>query len=248
MPIDFGPQGVSRRLPPTSAAFCARDARREALRQLDALAKKMEKKSRVGELAKLAGTAETTVEEWLAVLARCFQLQDGLMVLELDRVLDSSPGDLDSHRAAVRAAREKRREVISDSTAQLLTRMDAAASGANEQVLLHPLKARKVVRSGNEVASDVVVFHDQLGIEANRVAIEAKSWRDAAVDARDDTLDFGERGAKAVARFSVKTFDGAKDGTEKILESVAERLAKRRASNQHTAQPEPVISADEPKE
>ncbi|MCM3662192.1 hypothetical protein M3148_14500 [Georgenia satyanarayanai] len=35
--------------------------------------------------------AEAKVEECLAVLARCFQLQDGIAVLELDRVLDASP-------------------------------------------------------------------------------------------------------------------------------------------------------------
>jgi hypothetical protein len=104
-----------------------------ALLQLDALAKKMEKKSRVGDLAKLSGAAEETVEEWLAVLARCFQLQDGLDVLELDRVLDSSPDDVDRHRTALKAARIKRRDDISKSTTRLLSRMDAAAAGANDQ-------------------------------------------------------------------------------------------------------------------
>jgi len=36
----------------------------------------------------------------LAVLARTFQLQDGVAVLELDRVLDASPDELDNHRSA----------------------------------------------------------------------------------------------------------------------------------------------------
>ena len=61
-----------------------------ALRQLDALAEKMEKKANLGDLAKASKEAESKVKEWLAVLARCFQLQDGLAVLELDRVLDAS--------------------------------------------------------------------------------------------------------------------------------------------------------------
>jgi hypothetical protein len=210
------------------AAQTIATAQAYALLQLDALAKKMEKKSKVGDLAKLSGMAEETVEEWLAVLARCFQLQDGLDVLELDRVLDSSPDDVDRHRAALRAARAKRRDDISRSTARLLSRMDSAAVGANEQVLFHPLKAGRVVRSGNEVAGDVLVFHETLGIDGERSAIEAKLWREAVGDARDDAVEITERSAKAVGQFSVKTFKGAQTGTEKLVEGAAERLPWRR--------------------
>lgn len=219
-----------------------------ALLQLDALAKKMEKKSKVGDLAKLSGTAEETVEDWLAVLARCFQLQDGLDILELDRVLDSSPDDVDRHRTALRAARAKRRDDISKSTARLLSRMDAAAAGANEQVLLHPLKAGRVVRSGNEVAGDVLVFHEKLGITGERSAIEAKPWREAVGDARDDAVDITERSAKAVGSFSVKTFEGAKSGTEKLVESAAERLPWRRGGSAPSASASAADAGDEPSE
>lgn len=198
-----------------------------ALRQLDALAEKMEKKSKVGDLAKLAGTAEATVEEWLAVLARCFQLQDGLAVLELDRVLASSPDDLESHRAAVRAGRKKRRDLISESTERLLSRMDAAAQSANEQVLFHPLKSGTVVRSGNEVAADVTVFHERLGIESGREAIETKRWRAAVGEARDTAFQTGSRGVVVVAQLGVRTFEGAKSSAEKLTDAVAERLPHR---------------------
>lgn len=207
-----------------------------ALLQLDALAKKMEKKSKVGELAQLSGKAEETVEEWLAVLARCFQLQDGLDILELDRVLDSSPDDVDRHRTALKAARAKRRDDISKSTARLLSRMDAAAVGANQQVLFHPLKAGRVVRSGNELADDVLVFHETLGIGGQRSAIEAKPWREAVGDARDDAVEITERSAKAVGNFSVKTFEGAKSGTERLVESAAERLPWRRGNAERDPQ------------
>ena len=199
-----------------------------ALRQLDALAEKVEKKSRVGELDKLTGTAEATVEEWLAVLARCFQLQDGLAILELDRVMDSSPDDVDRHRIALRAARTKRRDDISKSTARLLSRMDAAAVGANQQVLFHPLKAGRVVRSGNEVADDLVVFHERLGIAGTRTSIEAKPWREAVGDARSDAVEISERSAKAVGRFGARAFEGAKAGTERLAEEAAAGWARLR--------------------
>jgi hypothetical protein len=75
-----------------------------ALRQLDALAEKMERKTKIGDLAKMAKEAESKVQGWLVVLARCFQLQDAIAVLELDRVLDAAPDDLDGHRLGLKAS------------------------------------------------------------------------------------------------------------------------------------------------
>lgn len=201
-----------------------------ALRQLDALAEKMERKSKVGDLVRLTGHAEATVEEWLAVLARCFQLQDGLAILELDRVLNSSPADVDNHRLAVRAARDKRRNLISKSTDHLLARMDAAALSANRQVLFHPLKSGTVVRSGNELAADVIVFHERLGIEAAREPMHAKPWRVAVGEAKDATIETGGKAATAVAEFGVRSFDGAKAGVKTLSTVVAEQLPRRRHS------------------
>jgi hypothetical protein len=50
-------------------------------------------------------------------------------VLELDRVLDAAPDDLDNgHRLGLKASRQKRLDTISRSTGRLLARMDAAGS------------------------------------------------------------------------------------------------------------------------
>ncbi|WP_454855812.1 hypothetical protein [Promicromonospora soli] len=76
---------------------------------------------------------------------RSFRLHDALS--ELDRVLDSTPDELDRHRLGLRAARRKRLELISRATERLMARMDAAASGANWKVLLNPAASPKVVRS-----------------------------------------------------------------------------------------------------
>ncbi len=92
---------------------------------------------KIGDLAEASKDAELKVQEWLAVLARCFQLHDAVAVLELDRVLDASPEELDQHRLALRAARQNRLELISRSTERLMARVDAAAGTANTKVLLH---------------------------------------------------------------------------------------------------------------
>lgn len=198
-----------------------------ALRQLDVLAEKMERKSSVGDLAKISKGAEVAVEDWLAVLARCFQLQDALAVIELDRVLDSSPNELDRHRIGLRAAREKRREQIAQSTVRLLERLDAAAGMANVKVLLHPLKSGAVVRSGNEVAADIVVFNQRLGIGGGRENLTAKRWGEAVGEVVDDTLETLADGVGTVKRFGMKGLGGAKSTGEKLTGGIAQRLHRR---------------------
>ena len=139
-----------------------------ALRQLDALAEKMERKTKISDIAKVAKEAESKVQGWLVVLARCFQLQDAIAVLELDRVLDAAPEDLDGHRLGLKASRQKRLDTISRSTGHLMARVDAAAGTANTKVLLHPATSAAVVQSRAHVASAVADFNGRLGIESGR--------------------------------------------------------------------------------
>jgi len=198
------------------------------LRQLDALAEKIERETKISELAKTSNDAKSKVQEWLAVLARCFQLQDAIAVLELDRVLDASPDELDRHRLALRTARNNRLELISRSTERLMARMDTAAGTANTKVLLHPTTSRDVVHSSNHVANAVVDFHGRLGIERGRQSMEARRWADAATDVRDKALETGADGVDAARRLGNETLDRAKSGTGKLSSRITERALRRR--------------------
>ncbi len=203
-----------------------------ALRQLDALAEKVEHKAKIGDLAKTSEEAESRVQEWLAVLARCFQLQDAIAVLELDRVLDASPDELDRHRLGLRAARQNRLELISRSTEHLMARMDAAAGTANTKVLLHPTASRAVVDSSNHVATAVVDFRGRLGIERGRQSLEARRWVDAAAEVRDKALETGAEGVDAARRVGNETLDRARSVTGKLSTGIAERALRRRGDDE----------------
>ena len=150
-----------------------------ALDQLDAIAKKLES-TKVGGLAKTAKQTESEVPKWLAVLAYCFQKQDAIDVLELDRVLDESPESLAAHRRGLTKDRQKRRELISGHTEHLLARMDAAVGTANAKRLLHLASSEAVIHSSNHVAAGVHDFHGRLGIESGLQAWEARQLGDAA--------------------------------------------------------------------
>jgi hypothetical protein len=199
-----------------------------ALRQLDALAKKMERQAKIGDLAKMGKEAESKVQGWLVVLARCFQLQDAIAVLELDRVLDAAPDDLDGHRLGLKASRQKRLDTISRSTERLMARMDAAAGTANTKVLLHPTTSPAVVQSREHVASAVADFHGRLGIESGRESLEAKRWVDAASEVRDKVLETGAGRVDVSRRLGNEALDRARSVQDRLSGGIAELALRRR--------------------
>lgn len=187
-----------------------------ALRQLDAIADKLEKKADLGEIAKATKEAEPRVREWLAVIARTFQLQDGIAVLELDRVLDAAPQELERHRLGLRTARQNRLELIGRSSARLLAQMDATVYRANTKVLLNPFDSPAAVKSSNNVASGVLDFRGRLGIESGHEARDAKRWTQAAAEIGEKVFASASDGATAAARFGTSTLDRATEAFRSV--------------------------------
>ncbi|MFI9415590.1 hypothetical protein [Streptomyces werraensis] len=199
-----------------------------ALRQLDALTEKLESTPKIGDLATKVKEVEPKVREWLAVLARCFQLQDAVAVLELDRVLDAHPDQLDEHRLGLRAARQNRLDLISRSTERLVTRMKAAADAANSKVLLHPTKSPVVVQSSNHVVTGVHDFHERLGIESGRQSSEARRWVEAAAEVKDKALEAGAKGVSTARSLGNETLDRASSVKGRLSNEIAERARRLR--------------------
>lgn len=208
-----------------SAATIAR-TQAYSLRQLDALAEKVEKTTKIADLADLAKQGQETVAEWLGVIARCFQLQEALGMLELDRVLDIAPDDVDEHRIALQTARHRRREVILQTTGMLLSRMDAGAARANAKVLLNPMSAKAVVNARNHVADGVGEFYMALGVADDQTLIEARRWSAAAADVRDGVIGAGAGGAQAVGRFGSNVIENARTSSGRLAGRLAERLQR----------------------
>lgn len=78
----------------------------KALLALGALAEKLEGKNKTRDLKHAAQEIESEIAVQLAILARCFELQDEFRVVELDHVLATAPESLDGHRLGVAAARQ----------------------------------------------------------------------------------------------------------------------------------------------
>ena len=125
----------------------------------------MEQKTKIGDLAKTAKEAESEVQKWLVVLARCFQLQDAIAVTRTRPCARRGSGQLDGHRLGLKAARRNRMDSFHRAP-RLCGPHGAAAGMANTKVLLHPSESPAVVQSNNHVASAVADFQGRLGIES----------------------------------------------------------------------------------
>lgn len=209
-----------------------------ALRELDALSEKLGRKSRVGDLAKATRDSQSDVHKWLAVLARCFQLQDAIAVLELDRVLDASPEELDRHRVGLQAARQDRLGLISQRTVRLLARMNSASGAANARVLLHPSKAPALVEASNLVSGSIIDFHGTIGIQDVREAVEARRWTSAASEVRDRALELGADRVDAAKRVGNHTFDRARSTAGGFSRRVAVQTRRLRSDEKDDRKPE----------
>jgi hypothetical protein len=180
-----------------------------ALLQLDAIAEKVKKKADLGDIAKITRGAEPRIQEWLGVIARTVLLQDGFSILELDRVLDSTPDDLDSHRLGVSKSRQQRLELIARSTDRILSQMNETVERANGSVLFNPFDAPAAVKSSNQVAVSVLDFRGRVGLESDSESEVAKRWGRAVAEVRDKALASASEGASAAAQIGAGTFNRA---------------------------------------
>lgn len=203
-----------------------------ALRQLGDLANEIEAKNKIGDLAETAKEAESAVQKWLVVLARCFELHDGVGVLELDRVLDASPDELDRHRHGLKSARQDRLELISERTQHLLGRMNAAVGMANSKVLFNPKQSPAIVNSSNHVAAEVLEFHELLGIESGRESSEARRWSEAAAEQWDTARATGAQGTDTLKRFGSKTSGQVRSARDKLSDKIADRKPRQREDDE----------------
>ena len=179
------------------------DVQEDALLALRALADTVDGKRMTGVLKKATQKVEHEVAVQLAILARCFELQDEFKVVELDHVLSTAPENFEGHRRGLIAAREKRRAGVLEHTTRLMARLDVAGGIANENIILHARAARSVVASLNSLAEIVDRFHGSLDIESDRDLLSATPWKVAFFDSRQRRTAAKEVGQRALVGVGV---------------------------------------------
>jgi hypothetical protein len=198
-----------------------------ALRKLGDLAEKMEKGKKVSDLAETFGDLESQVKDWITVLAECFRLHDALAIIELDRVFDASPVELDEHRMGLKKAREERLVKIASATHRMLGSMNIATNTANLKVLFNPRDSKNVVTVANQVAGQIEKFHEMLAIGAGWDDVEARDWKEAASDAVDKTRVITAKGIGVAKDFTHDASGHARALKGKLAGKIADRLPRK---------------------
>lgn len=172
-----------------------------ALRELQALSEKVSTKEHVRDLKKRVDEVAQETALWLAVLAKCFRLEDQHEVLELDHVASTSPSSLDTHRIGLEEARHRRRDRITAATGCLLEHLEHVGGVTRKKIILHGPTARAVVGSVNSACKDIAQFREPFGVEAAHTDLTVPGWVEALRDPEQWEAVREERGSQARVAF-----------------------------------------------
>lgn len=205
-----------------------------ALLQLDGIGEKIRTEGSIAALLKTSQVAVQEVDNWLAIIARCSQLQDGVAVLELDRLFIDAKSDLEDHRVALTSARQKRLKLISDSVGKLQIVLDGAAKLANKKTLFNPFESPKLVSALNQISGSLGSFQDALDLAKKSDAFLTRLWSEAAGEARDSAIDVSKKIGTGSLAVSKKLGAGAahisKDAASKSVSWAASKIPKGKKS------------------
>jgi len=200
------------------------DALGWVLLRLDAIAQELDAHVKPGALADAVPAANAAVRELLAVAARCFELQDALDILRLDRAAQRSLEEAEGRRLTLADDRRTRREAIERAIGDLVVRVDAAAERAGGKIVLHLSAHRTVVSSTNDLVGAVTEFLVPLGFEFARDVLESTRWLDALKDPQQV-----KAAAKEAGRYALTT---AGTAGALALSVVAVRMAAHNEEDQ----------------
>lgn len=187
----------------------------EAVAQLDSLADSVKKQ--VGNTDRSAQALHNAQEDapfWLGVLARSIALQDRQYVIELARVAENEPIQLESHRQGIKIARAERTRKISRSLDAITASVRESRELSNLDRVANPFSAQRVDRGAHSVQRSVGHFAEHIDLELNKVdQFDSTSWGAAAKGL------LGEAGARA---------ESARAGVANRAKNLGSRLQERR--------------------
>lgn len=154
----------------------------DALLALGASADKAAKSSKMRDVKSAAAELEQEVALQLAVLGRCFELQDEFETIELDHVLVTAPERFKGHSLGKAEMRRARRAEVLARVGWLLKQMDGPKGIAAENVVLHAKAARAVVGSLDRTLAAVDEFTKPLGVPSAGESCGVPLWREAIRD------------------------------------------------------------------
>lgn len=203
----------------------------EAVEQLRAISRQVHRhQGDPDKTAALFPTLQDDVSFWLGIIAQVIRLEERQALLELARVEEAEPDQLEDHRIGISRARTDRETRLADALREILASTALAVELSNAQRVVNPLTAPRAVRGVNSVRDEVVMFAERIDVPLGEVgASEERSWTESvrglakdSASAVDAVRTKGVSGAKGLA-------DRLQERRERSILAKAERIRARGA-------------------
>lgn len=176
-----------------------------ALRQLEGISENIHSADSAADIAEITQKGNQQVRTYIEILARCIQLQNILECLELDRVLNESPEEINRYRIGLNEARESRQESIENCSSHLLREISEAVNKANSKVLFNPFKSPAAVHASKEISLQIHNFRNYIGIQSSYEEFYSREWIDAASDAKEKIISSTAKGIENAYKYGIET-------------------------------------------
>lgn len=176
-----------------------------ALVKIGNLVNKLTDEKDIGKAEKLSEQLLKDATDWMSVIGKSIQSQDELYVIELDRVLDKQPQEVEQYKEGINTARQKRLHDIADEFGQFSRRIQSSADAIRIQKVWHPSAVKGALKNLQEVNKRLSGFAVAIGVGADSIEIEmAPHWKDAAGKLIVDTTAEIGQGARQIGNGAVK--------------------------------------------
>ncbi len=216
----------------------------ESLAQLNALAELVnERATDTDKKAAVLGEVREDVVFWLGTLARTMAMQDQQYVLELARVAEAEPGQLEQHREGITIARRSRTRRIAISLEAINASVRAKSGLTNRDRVANPFSSVRVADHANSVNDSIAEFARRADLALADVDhLARQSWGDSARALLGETAEqVGSAGNEMTARAKALGADVQERGDDAILK-LARKVQERREGRRHA--PEAIEGSD----
>lgn len=153
-----------------------------ALLELGSVADKLENLTDPGEAKLVATDAVAKVQTLAAVVAHCFELQDSIDEIQIERARSLPPEEIDRLRQGLDLARDTRRERTCERIASALDRMSVVIGAVDSRQLLYPATPGIVRDAIEKVWAIGADFLEILAVPYSPATPSLTRWLDAVRD------------------------------------------------------------------
>ncbi|OKY86879.1 MAG: hypothetical protein BHV59_07840 [Bifidobacterium sp. 56_9_plus] len=155
---------------------------------IQALTEKVEREQDPKQVRPLTQQIRQEIHQWLGMLASAVRMQDQVSCIELARVCQEEPEQLEAHKKGIVLARNKRLAEIEQSLNALGRQLETKAGIVGGKVLLNPYSSPHAIANIESITSDLNAFASTLQLEHIHLHVEdGPTWIEAAGKAVDDT-------------------------------------------------------------